>query len=65
VSRSRAHHALTAAVALVTTAQLARRPARDGAAWRVVRTMAISGISMTGLVHWFLLRKRLELHGAD
>ena len=40
---------------LVTTAQLARRPARDGTAWRVVRTMAISGITVTGLVHWFLL----------
>ena len=50
---------------LVTTAHLARRPARDGTAWRVVRTMAISGITVTGLVHWFLLRKLLELHGAD
>ena len=50
---------------LVTTAQLARDPARDGGAWRVVRTMAISGITVTGLVHWFLLRKLLELHGAD
>lgn len=50
---------------LVTTAQLARDPARDGATWRVVRTMAISGITVTGLVHWFLLRKLLDLHGAD
>jgi uncharacterized membrane protein len=50
---------------LVTTAQLARDPARDGAGWRVVRTMAISGITVTGLVHWFLLRKLLDLHGAD
>ena len=50
---------------LVTAAQLARDPARDGAAWRVVRAMAISGIIVTGLVHWFLLRKLLDLHGAD
>jgi uncharacterized membrane protein len=50
---------------LVTTAQLVRDPARDGSGWRVVRTMAISGITVTGLVHWFLLRKLLDLHGAD
>jgi uncharacterized membrane protein len=50
---------------LVTTAQLARDPDRDGTRWRVVRTMAISGITVTGLVHWFLLRKLLDLHGAD
>jgi hypothetical protein len=54
---------------LITTAQLARDPARGGtrdwAGWRVVRTMAISGITVTGLVHWFLLRKLLALHGAD
>jgi uncharacterized membrane protein len=50
---------------LVTAAQLARDPARDGRGWRVVRTAAISGISVTGLVHWFLLRKLLDLHGAD
>jgi uncharacterized membrane protein len=50
---------------LVTAAQLAQDPARDGRAWRVVRTAAISGITVTGLVHWFLLRKLLDLHGAD
>lgn len=50
---------------LVTAAQLARDPARDGRWWRVVRAAAISGISVTGLVHWFLLRKLLDLHGAD
>lgn len=50
---------------LVTTAQLARDPAQDGRWWRVIRTAAISGISVTGLVHWFLLRKLLDLHGAD
>jgi hypothetical protein len=50
---------------LVTTAQLARDPDRDGRWWRVLRTAAIGGITVTGLVHWFLLRKLLDLHGAD
>jgi uncharacterized membrane protein len=50
---------------LVTTARLARDPLRDGRAWRVVRAAAISGITVTGLVHWFLLRRLLDLHGAD
>ena len=49
----------------MTSTQLAQDPARDGPAWRVVRTAAVSGISVTGLVHWFLLRKLLDLHGAD
>jgi uncharacterized membrane protein len=50
---------------LVTTARLARDPAADGPRWRVVRIAAISGIAVTGLVHWFLLRPLLHLHGAD
>ena len=50
---------------LVTTARLARDPAYDGARWRVVRVAAVSGITVTGLVHWFLLRPLLHLDGAD
>jgi uncharacterized membrane protein len=50
---------------LVTTAVLARDPAYDGPRWRVLRTAAMSGIIVTGLVHWFLLRPLLHLHGAD
>jgi uncharacterized membrane protein len=50
---------------LVTAAQLTQDPDRDGRVWRVVRTAAISGITVTGLVHWFLLRKLMDLHGAD
>jgi hypothetical protein len=50
---------------LLTTVTLARDAAHDGRTWRVVRTAAISGITVTGLVHWFLLRKLLELHGSD
>jgi uncharacterized membrane protein len=50
---------------LVATAVLARDPAYDGPRWRVVRTAATTGIVVTGLVHWFLLRPLLHLHGAD
>lgn len=45
--------------------QLARDPARDGAAWRVVRLAALTGITVTGLVHFVLLRPLLDLDGAD
>jgi len=50
---------------LVTTARLARDAAYDGSRWRVVRIAAVSGITVTGLVHWFLLRPLLHLDGAD
>jgi len=50
---------------LLTTAVLARDPAYDGPRWRVLRTAATTGIIVTGLVHWFLLRPLLHLHGAD
>jgi uncharacterized membrane protein len=50
---------------LVTTTVLARQPAYDGPRWRVLRTAAMTGIIVTGLVHWFLLRPLLHLHGAD
>jgi hypothetical protein len=34
--------------------------------WRkVVRLDAVTGIAVTGLVHWFLLRPLLDLHGAS
>ncbi|MGC4109192.1 MAG: Pr6Pr family membrane protein [Nocardioides sp.] len=50
---------------LLTTARLARDPAYDGRAWRVVRICAVTGITVTGVVHWFLLRPLLHLDGAD
>ncbi len=50
---------------LVASATLVRDPARDGAAWRVIRLDAVTGIVVTGLVHWFLLRPILDLHGAS
>ena len=33
--------------------------------WRVLRLNAVVGITVTGLVHWFLLRPLLDLSGAD
>jgi hypothetical protein len=50
---------------LVSTALLARDPEYDAPRWRVLRTAAVLGIAVTGLVHWFLLRPLLHLHGAD
>ncbi|WP_051247509.1 Pr6Pr family membrane protein [Nocardioides halotolerans] len=49
----------------VVTVQLARDPLRDGAWWRVLRLAAVSGILVTGVVHFILLRPLLDLDGAD
>lgn len=49
----------------VTAVQLARDPARDGRWWRAVRVAALVGITVTGLVHFVLLRPLLDLHGAN
>ena len=48
-----------------TSTMLARDPARDGAGFRVARLAALVGITVTGLVHFVLLRPLLELQGAD
>lgn len=40
---------------VVTSLSLARNPGRDGSRWRVARLDALTGITITGLVHWFLL----------
>jgi hypothetical protein len=50
-------------VALSSTV-LARDPLLDRPAWRVVRLAGIVGITVTGLVHFFLLRPLLDLDGA-
>ncbi len=50
------------AVAL-TALTLVRDPDRDGPRWRVLRLDAIVGITVTGVVHWFLLRPLLHLTG--
>ncbi|HYN65507.1 MAG TPA: Pr6Pr family membrane protein [Ornithinibacter sp.] len=49
----------------VTAVQLARDPVRDGRGWRAVRAAALVGITVTGLVHFVLLRPLLDLHGAS
>lgn len=36
---------------------------RDGPVWRVARLNAIAGITLTGVVHWFLLRGLVSLSG--
>lgn len=51
-------------VAMVATL-LARDPSRDGSAFRALRLAATVGITVTGLVHFFLLRPLLDLSGAD
>jgi hypothetical protein len=49
----------------LTAVQLARDPDRDGRAWRAVRLAAVIGITVTGVVHFLLLRPLLDLDGAD
>ena len=49
----------------VASTVLAREPALDRPAWRVVRIAGLVGITVTGLVHFFLLRPLLDLDGAD
>ena len=49
----------------VTSWQLVGNPDRDGRWWRPVRLAAIVGITVTGLVHFVLLRPLLHLEGAS
>ena len=51
-------------VAVVSTV-LVRDPLLDRPAWRVVRLAGLVGITVTGLVHFFLLRPLLDLDGAN
>ncbi|MCW2764205.1 MAG: hypothetical protein JWO11_164 [Nocardioides sp.] len=50
---------------LVAAITLVRHPGQDGRAWRVLRLAGITGITVTGIVHFFLLRPLLDLGGAD
>ena len=47
------------------SAMLARNPLQDGPRWRVVRMATLVGITVTGVVHWFLLRPLLDLSGGS
>ena len=40
---------------LATTVPLVRNPHHDGGAWRVLRVMALLGITITALVYWVVL----------
>lgn len=50
-------------LAAVTSAQLARNPARDGPVWRVVRLNALVGIAVTGIVYATVLARIHEPKG--
>jgi hypothetical protein len=52
---------LVAAAAVLLT----RDPLRDGHAFRALRLAGTVGITVTGLVHFVLLRPLLDLHGAS
>lgn len=47
------------------SAVLARNPLHDGLRWRLVRMATMVGITVTGVVHWFLLRPLLDLSGGS
>jgi hypothetical protein len=49
----------------ITSTALARDPFLDRPGWRVARLAGLVGITVTGLVHFFLLRPLLDLDGAD
>ncbi len=49
----------------ITSTTLALNPSRDGGAWRVARLAGLVGITVTGLVHFFLLRPLLDLEGLN
>lgn len=53
------------ALVAATTLFLVCDPAYDGPRWRVLRGAAIVGITITGLVHFVLLRPLLDLDGLD
>lgn len=48
---------------LASAAVLVRDPLADGRWWRALRLAGVMGISVTGLVHFFLLRPLLDLDG--
>ncbi|GAA4126003.1 Pr6Pr family membrane protein [Knoellia locipacati] len=56
---------LTNILVAFTATTLALRQDRYPTWWKVLRLNAIIGITVTGLVHWFLLRPLLDLSGAD
>lgn len=49
----------------VAAVGLARDPARDGPWWRTLRLAGLVGITVTGLVHFVVLRPLMDLDGWD
>ena len=49
----------------ITSTALTRRPWLGTLGWRTARVAGLVGITVTGLVHFFLLRPLLELDGAN
>jgi hypothetical protein len=49
----------------IAAAVLSANPAASGRGFRVLRLDAVIGITVTGLVAWFLLRPSMSLTGAD
>ena len=56
---------LTNVLVIVTVLPLIRDPRHDGRTWRVLRLAALVMITVTGLVHWFLLRPLSTLVGVE
>lgn len=50
---------------LLAVTALAVNPGRGGVWWRALRATSIVGITVTGVVHWFLLRPLATLTGLD
>ena len=50
---------------IVTVLPLITDPRHDGRRWRVLRLAALVMITVTGLVHWFLLRPLSTLAGVE
>lgn len=48
----------------IASVALALRPDRDGSAFRVLRLMALVGITVTGVIYVTILRDDVHLHGA-
>lgn len=50
---------------IATVLPLIREPRHDGRIWRVLRLASVVMITVTGLVHWFLLRPLSTLTGVE
>ena len=56
---------LSNVLVIVSVLPLIRNPRHEGRPWRVLRLAALVMITVTGLVHWFLLRPLSTLVGVE